>query len=171
MKEKEQKPAEGDDRIRRLNECSDEELRGRIRRYCAYQERSTGEVEMKLREWKIPREKAGKLMDELKEEGFIDDARFVKAFIHGKLHINHWGKRKIVYELRGKGIPGKMIEAGLEDIPEEAYREILIKLLEKKLREIKGVKNLTIREKLINFAAGRGFEYDMILATLDHIKK
>ena len=150
---------------------TDEQAGARIRRFCAYQERSTRELEMKLREWKVPGHKAGSLIKTLKEEGFLDDARFVKAFIHGKLTINHWGRRKIVYELRGKGIPEHLIGEGIAEIDEALYLEILQNLIAKKSREIKGGKNLTIREKMINFAAGRGFEYDVILATLEHLKK
>jgi len=36
--------------------------------------------------------------------------------------------------------------------------------------EIKPGKNLTIREKLINFALGKGFEFDLILQTVNHLK-
>jgi len=141
----------------------------RIRKFCAYQERSAREVEIKLREWKVPANKTGSLIRTLKEEGFLDDARFVRSFIHGKLTINHWGRRKIVYELRGKGIPDNLIGEGIGEIDPDSYMEILSNLIEKKSREIKGGKNLTIREKLINFAAGRGFEFDVIHAALKNL--
>jgi regulatory protein len=164
------KPVEGDSPAKRVNGLSDDLTKNRIRRYCAYQERSTRDVEMKLREWKVSPSMIKTIVEGLKEEGFLDDARFVRAFIHGKFHINHWGKNKIVYELRGKGIPGSLIDAGMEEIDEERYREMLKSLIVKKSREIKGGKNLNIREKLINFALSKGFEFDLILQSLNNLK-
>lgn len=164
------KTVEGDSPATRVNALSDDLTKSRILRFCAYQERSTRDVEMKLREWKVSPAKIRTIVEGLEEEGFLDDARFVRAFIHGKIHINHWGRKKIVFELRGKGIQGSLIGAGLEEINEEEYRAILESLILKKRREIKGGKNLTIREKLINFALGKGFEFDLILQSLHNLK-
>jgi hypothetical protein len=47
---------------------------------------------------------------------------------------------------------------------------MLKSLIVKKSREIKGGKNLNIREKLINFALSKGFEFDLILQSLNNLK-
>lgn len=149
---------------------SDDYIKTRIQRYCAYQERCSRDVETKLHEWKIPPGKISKIIKELNDDGFLDDIRFARLFARGKFSINQWGRKKIGYELNKKGIPGNLIDTALKEIDEIKYHEVLLSLIGKKCKEIKAGKNLTIREKLINFALGKGFEFDLILQTLNHLK-
>jgi len=149
---------------------SDDFIKTRIQRYCAYQERCSRDVEAKLNEWKVPTGKINKIIKELKEADFLDDNRFARIFVHGKFSINQWGRKKIIYELKNKGIPGKIIVIAVEEIDETRYMEVLKTLIKKKIKEIKAGKNLTIREKLINFVLAKGYEFDLILQTLNYLK-
>ncbi|MCK9220528.1 MAG: regulatory protein RecX [Bacteroidales bacterium] len=142
----------------------------RIQRYCAYQERCTREVEQKLKEWKVPGPKITSLIKQLREEGFMNDERFARIFVRSKLRINKWGRQKIVYELKGRQIPEQLIRTALEEIPEEEYHTVLRELILKKHQEIKVRKNLNIREKIINFVVGKGFEFDLVFEILKELK-
>jgi len=145
-------------------------LKIRIQRYCAYQERCSHEVEIKLQEWKAPSGKIGQIMNELKDDDFLNDTRYAQSFVRGKFSINHWGRKKISYELIKKGISQGLIIMAMEEIDEPKYLEVLQNMIRNKSIEIKAGKNLTIREKLINFALGKGFEFDLILRTINHLK-
>jgi regulatory protein len=148
----------------------DDLFKSRIQRYCAYQERCSREVETKLLEWKVPPGKIVKIMNGLKDDGFLNDTRFAQFFVHGKFSNNHWGRVKISYELNKKGISRKVIDASMKEIDEKSYIESMQTMIRKKREEIKEGKNLTIREKLINFALSKGYEFDLILQTLNHMK-
>ena len=138
--------------------------------FCTYQERCSQDVEQKLRDWKVQTDKIDAIIDQLKEEGFIDDERFARSFVRGKFNINKWGRIKIGMELRGRNIPEAMVQEALEEIDEEDYLKTLRELILKKKQEIKTGKNFTIREKIINFAAGKGFEFDLIALILKELK-
>ncbi len=142
----------------------------KIQRYCAYQERCSRDVEIKLREGKTPAGKIKKLLQQLIAEGFINDERFSRAFVRGKFFNNHWGKIKISYELKSRGIPEKMISATFLEIDEAEYIESLKNLILKKRKDLSAGKNLNIREKLINFALNKGYEFDLIASILKEMK-
>jgi len=142
----------------------------RITRYCAYQERCAWDAEKKLAEWKVPRGRISILMKSLKDEGFIDDERFAQTFVRGKFRINKWGRVKISYELKGRKIPEIIIRSAMREISQEDYRKTVRELVLKKKSEIKPGKNLNIREKIITFVIGKGFEFDLVADILKELK-
>jgi len=145
-------------------------VKKKIGRFCAFQERCSREVELKLKEWDTPPAEIPGIIRQLKEEQFLDDERFAMAYVRGKLLIKRWGRIKTGHGLREKGIPESIILKAFEEIDEDKYREILRLAILKKWKEIKHKKNLTIREKLINFALTKGFEFDLIIQTLNELK-
>ncbi|MEI6173070.1 MAG: regulatory protein RecX [Bacteroidota bacterium] len=142
----------------------------RISRYCAYQERCAWDAEKKLAEWKVPGGRISTLMKSLKDEGFIDDERFARTFVRGKFRINKWGRLKIGYELKGRKIPDIIIRSALLEISPEDYRKTVRELVLKKKSEIKPGKNLNIREKIITFVIGKGFEFDLAAEIIKELK-
>jgi hypothetical protein len=40
----------------------------------------------------------------LKDENYLDDARFAQAFARGKFRVNYWGKYRIINELQQRDI-------------------------------------------------------------------
>jgi regulatory protein len=165
--------------IRQGNKFSDPELiLEKIRYFCSYRERSEMEARQKLRAMQVPKARIGNILKQLKEEGFISDERFAKAYVRGKWKVNHWGRIKITLGLRGMRIPEKFIVAAMEEIDDDAYRNILEELIRKKSAELSpkhGEKNnsgktLNFRDKLFNFALGKGYESDLIREILDELK-
>ena len=52
----------------------------KIRHYCSYQERCISEVEQKLKDFTVQREKIPGIINQLQKEGYLDEERFAKAF-------------------------------------------------------------------------------------------
>ena len=65
------------------------------------------------------------IIDRLKHERYLDNERYARAYCRDKLRFNGWGRIKIGYMLRGKGIEQEFIDAALADIDEEQYADIL----------------------------------------------
>ncbi|MFO7615833.1 MAG: regulatory protein RecX [Bacteroidales bacterium] len=127
---------------------------------CARQEHCDNEIRGKMRAWGIDHSDIEEVIEELRKQLFLDDERYARAFVRDKLKLNGWGRIKIRYLLKGKGVESGIIDKALEEIDEEQYTSILKDLLEKKARTLKNEANpRTRRQKLINFALGRGFEY------------
>jgi regulatory protein len=112
----------------------------------------------KLRTLGATDEQKKKILAKLLEEKFIDESRFVGAFVRGKFRVNKWGKLKIKAELSQKGLDRKQIEKALQEIDEREYTETLKKLVEKKARELKNETPAKARVKLMRFAYSKGFE-------------
>jgi|ERR1035438_5495103 regulatory protein len=141
----------------------------KLQKYCAYQERCTFDIIAKLKYWNVNKNQFESIISNLKEQNFLDEDRYAKSFARGKFRVNKWGKRKIFYELNHKNIPDPVIQAGLDDIDNGEYYEVLKNLILKKNLELSNKKSLDIRQKIINFAQGKGFEIELILGIMKEL--
>ncbi|MDO9615237.1 MAG: regulatory protein RecX [Bacteroidota bacterium] len=105
----------------------------------------------------------------MKEEKYINEERFARAYVKDKFRFNHWGKQKIEYMLRAKKIDQEILELAFEEIEEEGYADELLKLLTDKEKTIKSKDKFDKRNKLMRFAMGRGFESGKIYAALKEL--
>jgi regulatory protein len=150
----------------------------KIRRYCSYHERSEKEAELKLKSLKAPASKTKAILNQLREEGFLNEERFARAYVRGKWKVNRWGKIRIRYELKAKGISEKLISSALLEIDEDIYRDMLETIIRKKSGEFRhkgeekniSKKSLNIRDKIFNFALGKGYETDLVNEILNELK-
>ena len=151
---------------------TEKELLARAAKYCARQETSEFDIHRKLENWGASDEQIKKIIEQLIELDFINPARYARAFANDKLRFNSWGRIKIAYQLRQKKIPQEDIQNALDEIDEELYLQILKKLLTKKLQTIKKEQDSRkLRQKLVQYAASKGFEYDLIEKVLNEILK
>ena len=142
----------------------------KIQNFCSYQERCIRDTERKLKDWTVQKKLIPSIINKLQEEGYINEERFAKVYAGGKFRVNKWGRQKIGFELKLKGIPEAMIQIGLEEIDETDYLKVLRDLILKKRKLIKPEKDLNIREKIITFVNGKGYEMELILAALKELK-
>jgi len=147
-----------------------EAILARIRHYCAYQERCKHDVNHKLMQWKVSSSKIIKLMRMLTEEGYINEERYARIFVRSKFHINKWGRTKIRYELKSRKIPGILVSRAMDEIGDDDYMRTIRELILKKNSEINTGKHFNIREKIITFVTGKGFEFDLISKVLTELK-
>jgi regulatory protein len=149
----------------------------RLRRYCAYQERSHKEVRQKLWDWGFDAEDMDKVSVQLMEEGFLNEERFAKALTGGKFRTKGWGRRKILESLKQKGVTKKLAESSLKEIDEKVYRNKLKELLEKKLKSLGvvsgdtnyGVHYLKKKQKAARYAVQKGYEAELVWEILEQV--
>ena len=142
----------------------------KIQYFCSYQERCIRDTEEKLKDWAVQKKLIPSIISQLQEEGYINEERFAKVYAGSKFRINKWGRQKIEFELKLKRIPEALIHKGIEEIDEEGYQQILRDLIQKKQKEIIPEKNMNIREKIITFVQGKGYEMELILTALKELK-
>lgn len=143
-------------------EYSFEELLHKAASYCSISEHCISDVEDKLTAWGMTEDKKHKIIDKLIEDDFINEKRYCIAFTKDKFHFNKWGKIKISYSLKQKGLDSKLIDMALKSIDEGEYEEMLAVLLKNKLKTIKWEYEYEKMGKLFNFAQSRGFESNVI---------
>jgi len=112
-------------------------------------------------------DEAGRIMDRLVEEKYIDDLRYASAFARDKSSIAGWGATKIRYMLAAKGIDRETIAAALQEVDEGKASDRLEKLLSAKVRSLKD--DPQCRMKLLRFALGRGYQYDEAAELIDRL--
>ncbi len=88
----------------------------KIARYCAYQERSHIEVEQKLYSFGITPAQVQEILAWLITENYINEERYAIAFAGGKFRIKKWGKLKIANRLEQKKISQYSINKSLSHI-------------------------------------------------------
>jgi recX family len=143
---------------------------------CAQRECCRYDLEKKLRETPLSREEVDEVLDTLEDEHFIDAGRYARAFAHDKLEYDGWGRLKISQALRQKKFSAREVETALAEVIEEAhYLEILQRVLASKIRTLSFDADdrreaLKATQKLVRFAASRGFEPHLIFDTLHQLQ-
>jgi regulatory protein len=138
------------------------EVRQKIFRYCAYQERSHLEVKNKLFELGTGRSEADEILSELITQGFLNEERFAKSFAGGKFRLKSWGRIKIALALESKGLTKNCIRSGLNEIDEESYQKTLESLIDKKSEQIAEENLFVKRDKIANYLIQKGFEPELV---------
>jgi len=142
----------------------------KIQHFCGYQERSIRDTEEKLKDWAVQKKLIPSIINQLQKEGYINEERYAKVYAASKFRVNKWGRQKIEFELRLKRIPEEFIVKGLEEIDNEEYLKVLNDLILKKQKEIKPEKDILLRDKLLSFLYGKGYETELIIAALKELK-
>ncbi len=77
--------------------------------YCSLSEKCEYEVKEKLRTWDVSNTDVAKVIDQLRHDDFINDARYCTYYTRDKFRFNRWGKIKIGMMLRSKQLPEEEI--------------------------------------------------------------
>jgi len=136
---------------------------------CSRSEKSSGSIRKKLAGWGLEQEDAQAVLKKLTDEHFIDDERFDCSYVKDKFRFNKWGKIRIAWQLKLEQIPAVVISRALEEISDEAYEDLLLKLLAAKNKTIGKVSPPERRVRLMRFAQSRGFENGLIHSVIDRI--
>lgn len=143
-----------------------QEARAKIQHYCAYQERAQQEVRDKLYDLGLHRSDVEQLISELIAENFLNEERFALAYAGGKFRLKRWGRLKIQAGLKARQVSEKLIRKALAVIDQDDYEQGLEDLLEKKIATLGETDSLRLRQKLLNYAAAKGYEKNLILNSL-----
>ena len=134
---------------------------------CAQAEHCQQEMRDKMRRWELDETVQNRIIDCLIKERYIDDERYARAFVKDKIRYNKWGRRKVQQALWQKHIDADIQQQVLDEIDEKEYLDILRPLLKQKRKSIKAESDYELNQKLIRFALGRGFGFDIIRQCLN----
>lgn len=135
----------------------------KITRYCLYRERCTQEVIQKLRELNVTGSDQEDVIRQLKVEKYLDDIRYVKAYINAKIYIKKWGKKKIQAELSIRRIDKELANKSFLEIDDDVYIGNLNHLAEKKWSSLSKKNDREKTASLFRYLAGKGYESDLIM--------
>ena len=139
----------------------------RAARLCSGSEHCVSQIQEKLLCWGASAEDAEDIINRLKDEKFIDNLRFSRAYCHDKFLYSHWGRIKIGQMLRHLRLSSEEIAEGLATIPEEAYQETLSDALHAKDRTLRDTDIYQRKGKLVRHLLSRGFETGLVIDAVD----
>ena len=134
---------------------------------CARSEHCQWEMLEKMRRWELDDAALARVMARLVKERYVDDERYARAFVKDKVRYNKWGRRKVEQALWQKRIDDDIRERVLDEVDKEEYLNVLRPLLKQKRKSIKAENDYELKQKLVRFALGRGFTYDIIRQCID----
>ncbi len=138
------------------------EAYSKMARLCSRSEQCSADIRRKIIAYELVDEIVEEILEKLKKEKFLNDDRYVKAYVADKFKFNKWGKVKIRHNLRMKGLPEELIQNHLDEIDEEKYKKLLIKTMKDKAKSVKKNDRFEKMGQIIRFAQTRGFEPEMI---------
>ncbi len=149
-----------------------QKAKNKAARYCSSAERSPHQVLTKLQLYGLEFSEAKIVLKSLKEANFINEKRFVSAFVNDKFTYNKWGKIKISTELRKHKISSFQIEEGLNIIKKSDYESKINGLIYQKWHQLLGEEIFLIKKKkTCQFVVSKGFESNLVFAQFDQMVK
>ena len=148
-------------------ETTEQEAYLQLAALCAQAEHCQQEMRDKMRRWEMAPEAQERVIARLVKERYIDDERYARAFVKDKVRYNKWGRRKVQQGLWMKRIDDDIQHRVLDEVDDEEYLAVLKPLLAQKRKSIKAESDYELNQKLVRFAFGRGFTYDIIRQCLD----
>ena len=146
-----------------------EEAKRKLEHYCVYQDRCHEEVQQKLKSLNMIPQAADAIIVHLIEHNFLNEERFACSFARGKFRIKHYGKRRIVNELKMRGISKYNIDKALKEIDEDDYIEVFNTLAQKQWDSITGSSILNKKKKLTDYLLRKGFENTLIFEKVNFL--
>jgi len=144
----------------------DSKVLNQLARYCAYQERCISEIKQKMHALLVDESDQAAYLSWLTENNYLNEARFVELFVRSKFNQKHWGRNKIMFELKKRGIRESMLINAWNGIEDTDYVGQLVKILQKKKAELKLGTAQQKYQKCYAFALSKGYESSLIVAHL-----
>ena len=143
-----------------------------LMRLAARSEKSTGDALRLMRTWGVSEAEQRGVLEKLIADRYIDNRRYAEAYAREKSRLAGWGERKIAMQLRMKGVERETISAVLAEVlQDDSMAERLQEKLEKKLRTVKAANDYELRGKLLRYALGLGYDYDMAAEVIEELTK
>ena len=130
---------------------------------CARSEQCEADIRQKLYRLGLTSGDVQRVITELTEEKFIDNARFARSFARDKCRFSCWGRYKIRLALTAKRLTPHEIAQGLDAIEKADYLDALKRttLAKAKTLDLNGPDAREERMKLFRHLISRGFESDI----------
>jgi len=139
-----------------------DEAKRELEYYCSYQDRCHEEVHQKLKSLNMIPQAIDVIMAHLIEHNFLNEERFACGFARGKFRIKNYGTRRIITQLKAKGISKYNIDTAMKEINDDDYTETFNALAERQWNSIAEKNVLKKKKKLADYLLRKGFESHLV---------
>lgn len=133
-------------------------------RHLGRRERTEAEMRTYLAAKQVAPEHAEPALACLREQGYLDDARFARVFAEDKRELEGWGSERIARGLRERGLDRELIEAALAAEDHESELERAVDLLRRRCPA--PPEDGRDRERALGILLRKGFDSELALDAL-----
>lgn len=134
-------------------------------KFLSYKARSEKEVRDKLVSKEVESMTIDRVIEFLKRYDYINDEKFANSYVRERIRLKLEGRKKLVYDLRQKGIKQEIIDHVLDNTDIDEIDQA-IQLLEKKVHD-KTELDIKEKQRIYQFLLRKGFSYDIIKKAFD----
>jgi regulatory protein len=128
-------------------------------RYLSRRDRTVCEVRRHLEDKRVEPDEIEQTVAELQAQGYLDDARYARAYAEDRRALDGWGPDRIARRLAQAGVGPDDVEAALAGRGPEQELQAAVEVLRTKLRvppdDDRG------RERALGLLVRRGYELEM----------
>ncbi len=140
--------------------------------YLSRRQHSTSEIRIKLRQKGYESELITEILEDLIKNNYLHDLDFARLYTEEKKKTKLWGRNKIKSELIKKGIKSDIIKEVISEFLNEdiEYDNALITARKKyNLLKPRVADKNSLKQKLISFLNGRGYNYEIAGKVCDEL--
>lgn len=128
--------------------------------------RTVSEVEQKMVKRGYGKKVIIQVINNLKEDKFLDDDNYAEVFINSMKNYKTWGRFMMKKKMLEKKLPASLIEQKLSElVTDEDELEIAKRFVSKQINDSKALKKLDYqdKQKLMRKLMSRGFAMDTVV--------
>lgn len=120
-------------KLQRVLDANDEmEAYYKALKYIGVRMRSELEIRRYLKKYEIPVKAINKSVAKLKEEGYIDQEKYARAYVNDAVNLTLDGPKKVKDNLLRLGIDERFIDENLTNFDSSFWQDRIVKILDKK---------------------------------------
>lgn len=138
-------------------------------KYINVKMRSEKEIREYLRRKSFNQTECDYAVKKLRETGYINETKYIKAYINDSLNLGLNGPKKIEDSLKNLGLEESLVQEYIDEIDNEVWIQRIEKILEKKAKTNKSSEKL-FKSKITTFLLNSGYYYEDIKKCVERFK-
>ena len=138
-------------------------------RFLSFKPRSVKELEEKLRRKRYNSDLIGKVVEQLKRQGLLDDEKFGRLMAHSRVHTRPMSKKRLEFDLERKGLSKETVQKSLESLGDYDERKTARDLAFGRFQKMTGLSDEKKKARLFGFLRRRGFSTETIFSVLSEL--
>ncbi len=134
--------------------------------YITSRMRTVREVEEKLDDLQYGEGDILITVERLKELNLLNDEAYAREFVRSRLATKPVSRQKLYMDMKAHKVPKELIEAALNDLPEETEADNALEVAKKFWRQMSALEESTRRERVLRRLMSRGFSAEASLSAI-----
>lgn len=139
-------------------------------RYLSYRPRTIWEATTYLQGKGYSHHLVGRVVDEMKSHGYIDDRKFAGTWVAERQSTKRLGIARLKQELKQKGISSAIIEEVIQMDHIDEERQLVTEVAERRYSRLRHEEWTTIERRLNGYLLRRGFPSHLIRQVLQQLR-